>query len=150
MAICTTQSVDTGKTFLGIMYNSINLHEHIQSVLYHSMEQKSVCGCFSHEHQQLVLHPVIIIVGLPNEDLQMYINLLKNGQEEEGPVRIKYETLDAETAFYWRCLGEHVKTMGVDGEELLDELLPEVSGFCKYIQGYVFCMTVKAVNYMDL
>ena len=27
--------------------------------------------------------------------------------------------------------------MGVDGEELLDELLPEVSGFCKYIQGYV-------------
>lgn len=26
--------------------------------------------------------------------------------------------------------------MGVDGEALLDELLPEVSGFCKYVQGY--------------
>lgn len=91
---------------------------------------------------------MIIIVALPKEDLQTYINFLKKGQEdEEGPVRIKYETLDAETAFYWRCIGEHVKTMGVDGEELLDELLPEVSGFCKYIQGYVFCMTVKAVNY---
>ena len=38
MAICTTRSVDTGETFLGIMYNSINLHEHIQSVLYQSME----------------------------------------------------------------------------------------------------------------
>lgn len=91
---------------------------------------------------------MIIIVALPKEDLQTYINFLKKGQEdEEEPVRIKYETLDAETAFYWRCIGEHVKTMGVDGEELLDELLPEVSGFCKYIQGYVFCMTVKAVNY---
>ncbi|CAH3143074.1 unnamed protein product [Porites lobata] len=78
-----------------------------------------------------------VLKGLPKEDLQMYINLLKKGQEEEGPVKIKYETLYAETAFYWRCLGEHVKTMGVDGEELLDELLPEVSGFCKYIQGYV-------------
>ena len=109
-----------------------------------------MCGYFSLEQHQSFLHPVIIIVGLPKEDLQMYINLLKKGQEEEGPVRIKYETLDAETAFYWRCLGEHVKTMGVDGEELLDELLPEVSGFCKYIQGYVFCMTVKAVNYVYL
>lgn len=109
-----------------------------------------MCGYFSLEHQKSFLHPVIIIVDLPKEDLQMYINLLKKGQEEEGPVRIKYETLDAETAFYWRCLGEHVKTMGVDGEELLDELLPEVSGFCKYIQRYVFCMTVKAVNYMYL
>lgn len=78
-----------------------------------------------------------ILKGLPKEDLQAYIESLKKGEEEKGPVRIKYDTLDAETAFYWRCLGEHVKSMGVDGEELLDELLPEVSGFCKYIQGFV-------------
>lgn len=68
--------------------------------------------------------------------MKVYAESLKKGQEDEGPVRINYDTLDAETAFYWRCLGEHAKSMGVDGEELLDELLPEVSGFCKYIQGY--------------
>lgn len=78
---------------------------------------------------------IFLIAGLPKEDLEVYINSLKEGQEE-GPVRISYETLDAEKAFYWRCLGEHFKSVGMDGEPLLDELLPEVSGFCKYIQGY--------------
>lgn len=28
--------------------------------------------------------------------------------------------------------------MGMNGEALLDELLPEVSVFCKYIQGYEY------------
>jgi len=78
-----------------------------------------------------------ILQGLPKEDLQVCIESLKKEQEGEGPVQINYKSLDAETAFYWRCLGEHAKSMGVDGEELLDELLPEVSGFCKYIQEYV-------------
>lgn len=77
----------------------------------------------------------MLFLGLPKEDLQAYTESLKKGQDADGPVRINYEALDAETAFYWRCLGEHAKSMGVDGEELLDELLPEVSGFCKYIQG---------------
>lgn len=51
-------------------------------------------------------------------------------------MKISYEVLDAEIALYWRCLGEHFKSMAVDGEALLDELLPEVSVFCKYVQGY--------------
>ena len=72
---------------------------------------------------------------LPVDDLQEYVNLLRKEQEDEGPVRIDYNSLNAETAFCWRCLGEHAKSMGVDGEQLLDQLLPEVSGFCKYIQG---------------
>lgn len=79
---------------------------------------------------------VFLVVGLPKEDLKFYIDSLKKERGEQGPVRVSYETLDAETAFYWRCLGEHFKSMGTDGEALLDELLPEVSGFCKYIQGY--------------
>lgn len=78
-----------------------------------------------------------ILKGLTVEDLLEHIALLKKGQQDEGPVRIDYNSLDSETAFYWRCLGEHVKSMGVDGEQFLDELLPEVSGFCTYIQGYV-------------
>ncbi|PFX25708.1 condensin complex subunit 3-like [Stylophora pistillata] len=78
-----------------------------------------------------------LLNGLPNEDLQGYIDSLKKGQQGGGPVEISYEVLDAETVFYWRCLGEHLKSMGVNGEALLDELLPEVSVFCKYIQGYV-------------
>ncbi|XP_068710176.1 condensin complex subunit 3-like [Montipora foliosa] len=78
-----------------------------------------------------------VLKELPVDDLQEYINLLRKEQEDEGPVRIDYNSLNAETAFCWRCLGEHAKSMGVDGEQLLDQLLPEVSGFCKYIQGYV-------------
>lgn len=86
---------------------------------------------FNHGHLTCLL---LLFVGLPKEDLQVYIEILKKGQE--GPVQINYDTLDVETAFFWRCLGEHAKSMGVDGEELLDELLPEVLAFCKYIQGY--------------
>lgn len=79
---------------------------------------------------------VFLIAGLTKEELEFYIDSLKKEQGEQGLVRVSYETLDAETAFYWRCLGEHFKSMGIDGEALLDELLPDVSGFCKYIQGY--------------
>ncbi|KAJ7392425.1 hypothetical protein OS493_012088 [Desmophyllum pertusum] len=69
-----------------------------------------------------------VLKGFPKEDLQVFTESLKKGQEDEGPVRISYKSLDPETAFYWRCLGEHLKSMGVDGEALLDELLPEVCG----------------------
>ncbi|XP_078359066.1 condensin complex subunit 3-like [Oculina patagonica] len=94
-----------------------------------------------------------ILKGLPKEDLPGYVDTLKKGQEEEGPVRISYEALDVETAFYWRCLGEHFKSMGVDGEELLDDLLPEVSEFCKYIQGYVdsfLCRTAPEHDHSEV
>jgi len=93
-----------------------------------------------------------VLAGLPKEDLKFYIDSLKKEQGEQGPVRVSYETLDAETAFYWRCLGEHFKSMGTDGEALLDELLPEVSGFCKYIQGYVdscLCGTPPEQDYSE-
>ena len=88
------------------------------------------------EFHGTLYNSVFLIAGLPKEDLKFYIDSLKKEQGEEGPVRISYEMLNAEKAFYWRCLGEHFKSMAMDGEALLDELLPEVSGFCKYIQGY--------------
>ena len=94
---------------------------------------------------------------MPKEDLKFCIDSLKKEQGEEGPVRVSYETLDAETAFYWRCLGEDFKSMAMDGEALLDELLPEVSGFCKYIQGYesqksklylIYYYKIKTINFI--
>ena len=83
------------------------------------------------------LIPAIFLLGLPKADLQLHIKSLTGDQRTvDRPVRIGYENLDAETSLYWRCLGEHLRSQGVDGEELLDELLPEMSGFCDYIQGY--------------
>ena len=78
---------------------------------------------------------VFLVVGLTKEELKFYIDSLKKEQGEQGLVGVGHETLDAETAFYWRCLGEHFKSIAIDGEALLDELLPDISGFCKYIQG---------------
>ncbi|XP_031571204.1 condensin complex subunit 3-like [Actinia tenebrosa] len=77
-----------------------------------------------------------LLKGMMKEDLQDQISSLKSDTNQSGPISIPYDQLDCETAFYWRCLGEHIKSLGVEGEDLLDLLLPEVSVFCQYVQGY--------------
>ncbi|EDO49280.1 predicted protein, partial [Nematostella vectensis] len=77
-----------------------------------------------------------LLKGLPKEDLKLKINALKTDPSQAGPVTVNYDALDSETAFYWRCLGQHLKSLGVEGEELLDTLLPEVTAFCQFTEGH--------------
>jgi condensin complex subunit 3 len=76
-----------------------------------------------------------LTTAMPKEELQDQIKSLKSDPTLPGPVNIPYDDLDCESAFYWRCLGQHIKSLGVEGEDLLDLLLPEVSGYCQYLQG---------------
>uniref|UniRef100_A0AAY5K1E0 Nuclear condensin complex subunit 3 C-terminal domain-containing protein n=1 Tax=Esox lucius TaxID=8010 RepID=A0AAY5K1E0_ESOLU len=47
------------------------------------------------------------------------------------------DCLSCERVLYWRALCEFMKTKGDDGEEMLDQLLPEAALFAEYLYGYV-------------
>ena len=54
-------------------------------------------------------------------------------QEKEG--MLSYESLTPDTVLYWYMLSKHIKDLGHEYEEMLEQLLPEMSTFCEYIQG---------------
>lgn len=83
------------------------------------------------------------------EALREHIKTLRGDSENEGVLGISPDKLDSETAFYWCNLGQHLKSLGVEGEELLDKLLPEVSGFCDYIQRYEQVAVLSTLNTCD-
>ncbi len=43
------------------------------------------------------------------------------------------EDLTCESVLYWRCLAEHLKEMGAEGDELLDKVVPNATAMAKYI-----------------
>ncbi|XP_045069849.1 LOW QUALITY PROTEIN: condensin complex subunit 3 [Coregonus clupeaformis] len=47
------------------------------------------------------------------------------------------ESLSCESVLYWRALCEFIKAKGDEGEEMLEQLLPEAALFAEYLYGYV-------------
>lgn len=47
---------------------------------------------------------------------------------------VPYENLTPENVFYWYMMVKHLKTLGEEGELLLQAILPELTNFCEYIQ----------------
>lgn len=43
------------------------------------------------------------------------------------------ETLTPENALYWRVLCEYVKSKGDEGEEILEQILPEPIVYAEYL-----------------
>ena len=41
--------------------------------------------------------------------------------------------LTCESVLYWRCLAEHIKDIGPEGDELLDKIVPNATAMAKYI-----------------
>ena len=50
---------------------------------------------------------------------------------------IPTENVTPETVTYWRCLVEHLLSLGVEGEEHLDKVLPTGTNFSKYVSRYI-------------
>ncbi|XP_078577288.1 condensin complex subunit 3-like isoform X2 [Branchiostoma floridae x Branchiostoma japonicum] len=50
---------------------------------------------------------------------------------------IPLESLTCESALYWRCLCQYVKSLGTEGEEYQDRLLPTLTALCDYVQSHL-------------
>ncbi|NXC38737.1 CND3 protein, partial [Penelope pileata] len=55
---------------------------------------------------------------------------------------IPVEDLTAENVLHWRCLCEYLKSMGEEGEELLEQILPEPAIYADYLLSYIQNMPV--------
>ncbi|XP_078660150.1 condensin complex subunit 3-like [Branchiostoma floridae x Branchiostoma belcheri] len=67
----------------------------------------------------------------PTDELISNFDLL--GESHVVPL----ENLTCESALYWRCLCQYVKSLGTDGEEYLDRLLPNLTALCDYVQSHL-------------
>ncbi|XP_010179633.1 PREDICTED: condensin complex subunit 3 isoform X2 [Mesitornis unicolor] len=55
---------------------------------------------------------------------------------------IPLEDLTAENVLYWRCLCEYLKSKGEEGEDLLEQMLPEPAIYADYLLSYLQKMPV--------
>ncbi|XP_021251602.1 condensin complex subunit 3 isoform X2 [Numida meleagris] len=55
---------------------------------------------------------------------------------------IPLENLTAENVLHWRCLCEHLKSKGEEGEDLLEQMLPEPAIYADYLLSYIENMPV--------
>ncbi|XP_065763601.1 condensin complex subunit 3 [Muntiacus reevesi] len=62
----------------------------------------------------------------------------------DGRKLIPADTLTPEIALYWRVLCEHLKSKGQEGEELLEQILPEPVVYAEYLLSYV--QSIPVVN----
>eukprot|EP00058_Branchiostoma_floridae_P024891 XP_002610381.1 hypothetical protein BRAFLDRAFT_120047 [Branchiostoma floridae] len=67
----------------------------------------------------------------PTDELIMNFDLL--GESHVIPLA----SLTCESALYWRCLCQYVKSLGTEGEEYQDRLLPTLTALCDYVQSHL-------------
>ncbi|CAH1247093.1 NCAPG [Branchiostoma lanceolatum] len=67
----------------------------------------------------------------PTDELITNFDLLKESHV------VPLESLSCESALYWRCLCQYVKSLGTEGEEYLDRLLPNLTALCDYVQSHL-------------
>uniref|UniRef100_A0A7N5P569 Non-SMC condensin I complex subunit G n=1 Tax=Ailuropoda melanoleuca TaxID=9646 RepID=A0A7N5P569_AILME len=58
-------------------------------------------------------------------------------KNNDGRKLIPMETLTPENALYWRVLCEYVKSKGDEGEEFLEQILPEPIVYAEYLLSYI-------------
>ncbi|NXX88673.1 CND3 protein, partial [Centropus bengalensis] len=72
----------------------------------------------------------------PLHDLVQSVKILDNRK------LIPLEDLTAENVLYWRCLCEYLKSKDEEGEDLLEQLLPEPAKYADYLLSYLQNMPV--------
>ncbi|XP_004579248.3 condensin complex subunit 3 [Ochotona princeps] len=58
-------------------------------------------------------------------------------KNNDGRKLIPVETLTPENALYWRALCEYLKSKGDEGEEFLEQILPEPAVYAEYLLSYI-------------
>jgi hypothetical protein len=72
-------------------------------------------------------------LGTANDALSFHVKLLKESMGGAGRT-IPLDQLDCDRVVFWQCLVEHCVSLGTNGQDKLDAILPEISEFCEYIQ----------------
>ncbi|XP_020025767.2 condensin complex subunit 3 [Castor canadensis] len=65
-------------------------------------------------------------------------------KDNDGRKLIPVETLTPEIALYWRALCEYLKSKGDEGEEFLEQILPEPVMYAEYLLSYI--QSIPVVN----
>ncbi|XP_039694054.1 condensin complex subunit 3 [Pteropus medius] len=65
-------------------------------------------------------------------------------KNNDGRKLIPVETLTPEIALYWRTLCEYLKSKGDEGEEFLEQILPEPVVYAEYLLSYI--QSIPVVN----
>ncbi|NXU59174.1 CND3 protein, partial [Turnix velox] len=68
--------------------------------------------------------------------------LVQNCKNLDSRKLIPLEDLTAENVLYWRCLCEYLKSKGEEGEDLLEQILPEPAIYAEYLLSYLQEMPV--------
>ncbi|NXH15019.1 CND3 protein, partial [Bucco capensis] len=69
-------------------------------------------------------------------------DVVQNCKNLDSRKLIPLEDLTAENVLYWRCLCEYLKSKGEEGEDLLEQVLPEPSTYADYLLSYLKNMPV--------
>lgn len=48
---------------------------------------------------------------------------------------IRIDRLTCESSLYWRCLGEHMRSLGAKADEYIDKMIPSGVAYAKYLRG---------------
>ncbi|NXN62984.1 CND3 protein, partial [Himantopus himantopus] len=69
-------------------------------------------------------------------------DLAQNCKKLDSRKLIPLEDLTSENVLYWRCLCEYLKSKGEEGEDLLEQVLPEPAIYADYLLSYLQNMPV--------
>ncbi|NWU10276.1 CND3 protein, partial [Cephalopterus ornatus] len=69
-------------------------------------------------------------------------DIVHNCKNLDSRKLIPLEDLTAENVLHWRCLCEYLKSKGKEGEDLLEEILPEPAIYADYLLSYLQNMPV--------
>lgn len=69
--------------------------------------------------------------GTAATGLSFHIDTLKEFMKGQT---VLLENLNCERALFWQCLVGYCVSLGTKGQSALDEILPEISEFCQYIE----------------
>ncbi|KFW07392.1 Condensin complex subunit 3, partial [Fulmarus glacialis] len=69
-------------------------------------------------------------------------DFVQNCKNLDNRKLIPLEDLTAENVLYWRCLCEYLKSKGEEGEDLLEQMLPEPAIYADYLLSYLQNMPV--------
>nr|XP_046269871.1 condensin complex subunit 3 isoform X2 [Scatophagus argus] len=77
-----------------------------------------------------------IFKGTPTEEL------LQNRVQLDNRKLIPEDSLSCESVLYWRALCEFIKAKGDDGDEMLEQVLPDSATYADYLYGYLKAVPV--------
>ncbi|XP_033479053.2 condensin complex subunit 3 isoform X2 [Epinephelus lanceolatus] len=72
-----------------------------------------------------------ILEGTPPEEL------VQNRAQLDNRKLIPVDSLSCENVLYWRALCEFIKAKGDDGDEMLEQVLPDPATYAEYLYGYL-------------